>query len=120
MSYAPLPGGGLSAVKEEYIGYPEEYLDDDSLTYSINNMARDEVEAEGGGITNPNFRHSLGAGLAIYDPESSETGSQAGEGETPVRFSTAVQTIAPSTIARLRQNNTYLASLQKTRNISLV
>ena len=120
MSYAPLPGGGLSAVKEEYIGYPEEYLDDDSLTYSINNMARDEVEAEGGGIANPNFRHSLGAGLAIYDPESSDTGSQAGEGETPVRFSTAVQTIAPSTIARLRQNNTYLASLQKTRNVSLV
>ena len=120
MSYAPLPGGGLSAVKDEYISYPEEYLDDDSLTYSINNMARDEVEAEGGGIANPNFRHSLGAGLAIYDTESSDTGSQAGEGETPVRFSTAVQTIAPSTIVRLRQNNTYLASLQKTRNVSLV
>ena len=120
MSYAPIAGGGLSAVKEEYIGYPEEYPDDDSLTYSINN--RDEVEAEGGGggIANPNFRHSLGAGLAIYDPESSDTGSQVGEGETPVRFSTAVQTIAPSTIARLRQNNTYLASLQKTRNVSLV
>ena len=126
MSYAPLNGGHLTAVKEEYIGYPEEYppsyLDDDSLTYSINNMAR-EAEAERG-IANPNFRHSLGAGLAIYDPECSDSGSQAageaGDPETPVRFSTAVQTIAPSTIARLRQNNTYLASLQKTRNVSLV
>ena len=39
--------------------------------------------------------------------------------DTPVRFSTAVQTIAPSTIARLRQNDTYLASL-RTRNVSLV
>ena len=127
MSYAPLTGGHLTAVKEEYIGYPEEYppsyLDDDSLTYSINNMAREEADTEGG-IANPNFRHSLGAGLAIYDPECSDSGSQAageaGDPETPVRFSTAVQTIAPSTIARLRQNNTYLASLQKTRNVSLV
>ena len=51
--------------------------------------------------------------------EAGEAG-EAGDPETPVRFSTAVQTIAPSTIARLRQNNTYLASLQKTRNVSLV
>ena len=122
MSYAPLTGGALSAVKEEYIGYPEEYppsfIDDDSLTYSVNH------DRPPGGVTNPSFRHSGAEMAGIYDPECSDSlGSQeageAGDLETPVRFSTAVQTIAPSTIARLRQNNTYLASL-KTRNVSLV
>ena len=39
--------------------------------------------------------------------------------ETPVRFSTAVQTVAPSTIATLRQNSTYMASI-RSRSVSLV
>ena len=41
------------------------------------------------------------------------------EQEAPVRFSTAVQTIAPSTIATLRQNDMYIASLRM-RSVSLV
>ena len=121
MSYAPLAGGHLSAIHEEYIGYPEEYHpDDDSLTYSITSAEK--------GITNPSFRHSNV--MPVYVPEEgSDTGSHVSHvpdtcydgdtPETPVRFSTAVQTIAPSTIARLRQNDTYLASL-RTRNVSLV
>ena len=130
MSYAPLTGGHLSSIHEEYIGYPEEYPDDDSLTYSITSRERSIRDA---GISNPSFRHSSGATL-LQPPhlaleEESDSGSHVSQvvdtyprglsPETPVRFSTAVQTIAPSTIARLRQNNTYLASL-KTRNVSLV
>ena len=123
MSYAPLTGGHLSSVHEEYIGYPEEYppsyLDDDSLTYSINSRERHR-EA---GIANPSYRHSNGAHVAMMTEDHvSDSGSNLGDtcdDETPVRFSTAVQTIAPSTVAKLRQNNTYLASL-RTRNVSLV
>ena len=39
--------------------------------------------------------------------------------EEPARFSTAVQTVEPSTIATLRQNRDYMASI-RSRSVSLV
>ena len=79
------------------------------------------------GRTNTAYRHSSGpAELQEEEEEESSCGSGSLPGsltgdppDTPVRFSTAVQTVAPSTIATLRQNQTYLASL-RTRNVSLV
>lgn len=118
MSYAP----ALSSAYPESHYYP----DDDSLSYSVNSRQTDSVKE---GITNPTFPHQ-NHGTPVHGvfghseeysvsvaEEMSEVGSQ--EEDAPVRFSTGVQTIAPSAIATLRQNNTYLASLRN-RNVSLV
>lgn len=138
LSYGNFAGPGpLSSVREEYIGYPEEYPED-SMKYEISD-----------GETNLAFRHSNVTPVhAVFgsrdqlslssDEEQRDVTSAASsrarpdsacsevsnlyveqELDTPVRFSTAVQTIAPSTIATLRQNNTYLAGL-RTRSVSLV
>ena len=116
MSYAP-------AYPESHY-YPDH--DDDSLSYSVNSRQADSVKE---GITNPTFPHQshgtpvhgvFGHGdqysVSVAEEMSEATEEQE---EAPVRFSTGVQTIAPSAIATLRQNNTYLASLRN-RNVSLV
>ena len=105
---------------------------------------REEGSLQEGGLTNQGFRQSHGTpvhGLLeprTRDSEASDRSSVSGlsllyraavleapreedsEGsEEPVRFSTAVQTVEPSTIATLRQNRDYMASI-KSRSVSLV
>jgi hypothetical protein len=100
--------------REEDIEEPEEesikYLDSES-DYSD-------------GITNHAFRHSNGTPVhgvvgSSDDIMDDDTSDICPEQEAPVRFSTTVQTIAPSTIATLRQNDLYIASA-RIRSVSLV
>ena len=114
----------ITSLYSESLYYPDE----DSLSYSSNSK---QAESGKEGITNPVFPqqthqyhgtpvHGLLGNRDQFSPsdEMSDSGSQ-DDPQAPVRFSTGVQTIAPSAIATLRQNNTYLASLRN-RNVSLV
>ena len=110
--------------------YPEPlyYPDDDSLSFSSNSKPAESVKE---GITNPVFPqqyHGTPVHGLLGNPEReqfspcdemSESDHSQEDPQAPARFSTGVQTIAPSAIATLRQNNTYLASLRN-RNVSLV
>ena len=128
MSYCSSgPGPAVTSLYSESLYYP----DDDSLSISSNSKQAESVKE---GITNPVFPqhqqyhgtpvHGLLSHRGQFSPcdemseAEAELGSQDGS-QAPVRFSTGVQTIAPSAIATLRQNNTYLASLRN-RNVSLV
>ena len=68
--------------------------------------------------SNTSERSALSGISLLYKDGVEEDGVVEGV-EGPVRFSTAVQTVAPSTIATLRQNSTYMASI-RSRSVSLV
>ena len=68
--------------------------------------------------SNTSERSALSGISLLYKDGVEEDGVVEGV-ESPVRFSTAVQTVAPSTIATLRQNSTYMASI-RSRSVSLV
>ena len=134
-SYGPLPP--LSPIREEGgSAFPGSSGD----LGGVQDQSREVLE----GLANPAFRVGHGTPVhGLLEPRTrvsaasnvSERSALSGisllykdgveedaavEGlETPVRFSTAVQTVAPSTIATLRQNSTYMASI-RSRSVSLV
>ena len=134
MSYGSCPTQSAS-ISEEYTEHPEEDVDE-SIKY------RDSESDYSDGVKNHAYRYSNGTPVNgvfgsgddlgnISDDEhivvtsikpgpSCDTLSDVcPEQEAPLRFSTAVQTITPSTIATLRKNDMYIASL-RIRSVSLV
>ena len=128
--------GSLTPIKEEYLGNFDEFpLSDDyyeitdrgltNLAYRPNNgtpVHTTTKSVTSNGESPSNSIVSVGSNLYRvmggkgFDQDMEE---EPDSPATPVRFSTAVQTIAPSAIATLRQSSDYMASI-RIRNTSLV
>ena len=137
LSYSAIHGP-METIREEYIGYPEEFNASgiSNPAFSRNNNGtpvhgvfppKDEslrsgvyrVEAEAdllSGGSGASDRHSAASSnpsvISVGSNLFRSMGGGEEEGSDPVRYSTGVQTTAPSTTASLR--------LSRTRNVSLV
>ena len=114
-SYGPLPA--LSPIREELSHHPDlEGVANQGFRVGHGTPVHGLLEP-GGRPASVSSDRSAFSGISLLYREGAPPSEE--EGESPLRFSTAVQTVAPSTIATLRQNSSYMASI-RSRSVSLV
>ena len=115
-SYGPLPA--LSPIREELAHHPADMEGVANQGFRVGHGTPVHGLLEPGGRpASVASDRSAFSGISLLYRDGAPHSEE--EGESPLRFSTAVQTVAPSTIATLRQNSSYMASL-RSRSVSLV